>query len=175
LWAPGGQVNKSVVNVMVATKKKQKKTGRKSSNSTGKASKTSARKTAHKSIAKAERKTTGRPSLVLSVPLSTSSILPPPTNQDRTVFSIDVGSISGETTIGDLIVAFPRTRDVLMKHGLRFDVEEAGYLYMTLNVFSAIHGLASNNLIQELHTASKEPSPQPPAQVLRPLAATPSP
>src|SRR6266700_3221063 len=75
------------------------------------------------------------------------------------------------TTIGDLIVAFPRTRDVLMKHGLRFDVEQAGYLYMTLSVFSAIHGLTTNNLVQELHLASKDPPPQPSAQQLRPIPA----
>jgi hypothetical protein len=91
----------------------------------------------------------------------------------RPVFSIEIGSIGGETTIGDLIVAFPRTRDVLMKHGLRFDVEEAGYLYMTLNVFSAIHGLTTNTLVQELHTASKEP-PLPPAAPLRPIITAPT-
>jgi hypothetical protein len=92
----------------------------------------------------------------------------------RPVFSIEIGSIGGETTIGDLIVAFPRTRDVLMKHGLRFDVEEAGYLYMTLNVFSAIHGLTTNTLVQELHTASKEPPPPPAAQPLRPIMTAPT-
>ncbi len=88
------------------------------------------------------------------------------------VFSIEIGSIDGNTTIGDLIVAFPRTRDVLMKHGLRFDVEEAGYLYMTLNVFSAIHGLATNNLVQELHAASKDPPLQSNPQQLRSIVAT---
>jgi hypothetical protein len=87
----------------------------------------------------------------------------------RPVFSIKIGSIGGDTTIGDLIVAFPRTRDVLVKHGLRFDVEEAGYLYMTLNVFSAIHGLTSNSLVQELHAASKESPPQPTQPQLRPV------
>jgi hypothetical protein len=92
----------------------------------------------------------------------------------RPVFSIEIGSIGGDTTIGDLIVAFPRTRDVLMKHGLRFDVEEAGYLYMTLNVFSAIHGLTTNSLVQELHTASKEPPPQPTPPQLRPLTPVPT-
>jgi len=75
---------------------------------------------------------------------------------DSRVFTIEIDSIRAETTIGDLIVAFPRTRDVLMKHGLSFDVEEAGYLYMTLNVFSAIHGLAIAGLLQELDVASKE-------------------
>jgi len=78
------------------------------------------------------------------------------TFDDSRVFTIELDSIRAETTIGDLIVAFPRTRDVLMKHGLRFDVEEAGYLYMTLNVFSAIHGLVLTGLLQELDVASKE-------------------
>jgi hypothetical protein len=80
---------------------------------------------------------------------------------DLQIFTIEIDSIRAETTIGDLIVAFPKTRDVLMKHGLSFDVEEAGYLYMTLNVFSAIHGLVLAGLLQELDVASKE-MPLPP-------------
>lgn len=92
----------------------------------------------------------------------------------RPIFSIEIGSIGGDTTIGDLIVAFPRTRDVLMKHGLRFDVEEAGYLYMTLNVFSAIHGVPTHNLVQELHIASKEPPPQTASPPIRPMVAAPT-
>lgn len=92
--------------------------------------------------------------------------LPTQALDDSRVFTIEIDSIRAETTIGDLIVAFPRTRDVLMKHGLRFDVEEAGYLYMTLNVFSAIHGLVLTGLLQELDVASKE-------MPLPPLAAPP--
>jgi hypothetical protein len=91
---------------------------------------------------------------------------------DSRVFTIEIDSIRAETTIGDLIVAFPRTRDVLMKHGLRFDVEEAGFLYMTLNVFSAIHGLALTGFLQELDVASKE-MPLPP--LAAPLRQIPSP
>src|SRR5437879_13894254 len=83
------------------------------------------------------------------------------TFDDSRVFTIELDSIRAETTIGDLIVAFPRTRDVLMKHGLSFDVEEAGYLYMTLNVFSAIHGLALTGFLEELDVASRE-MPLPP-------------
>lgn len=90
-----------------------------------------------------------------SVPLSTRPS-PPQAFDESRVFTIEIDSIRAETTIGDLIVAFPRTRDVLMKHGLRFDVEEAGYLYMTLNVFSAIQGLGLTGLLQELDVASKE-------------------
>jgi hypothetical protein len=111
---------------------------------------------------------------ILSALAPSSPVPPPDSLPDQRVFSIEIGTISGDTTIGDLIVAFPRTRDVLMKHGLRFDVEEAGYLYMTLNVFSAIHGLAANTLVQELHTASKEPPLQSNPQQLHPIIVAPT-
>src|SRR3989442_2985732 len=93
---------------------------------------------------------------------------------DSRVFTIEIDSIRAETTIGDLLVAFPRTRDVLMKHGLSFDVEEAGYLYMTLNVFSAIHGLALTGLLQELDIASKEMPLPPLAPPLRQIVPPPT-
>lgn len=94
---------------------------------------------------------------------------------DSRVFTIEIDSIRAETTIGDLIVAFPRTRDVLMKHGLRFDVEEAGYLYMTLNVFSAIQGLVLTGLLQELDVASKEmPLPPLAAPIVRQIVTPPT-
>ena len=99
---------------------------------------------------------------------------PSQTMHDPRVFTIEIDSIRAETTIGDLIVAFPRTRDVLMKHGLRFDVEEAGYLYMTLNVFSAIHGLALTGFLQELDVASKEMPLPPLAAPLRPIPSPPT-
>jgi len=100
--------------------------------------------------------------------------LPSQTMDDSRVFTIEIDSIRAETTIGDLIVAFPRTRDVLMKHGLRFDVEEAGYLYMTLNVFSAIHGLALTGFLQELDVASKEMPLPPLAAPVRQIASPPT-
>jgi hypothetical protein len=93
---------------------------------------------------------------------------------DSRIFTIEIDSIRAETTIGDLIVAFPRTRDVLMKHGLRFDVEEAGYLYMTLNVFSAIQGLVLTGLLQELDVASKEMPLPPLAAPVRPIIPPPA-
>jgi len=99
---------------------------------------------------------------------------PSQTFDDSRVFTIEIDSIRAETTIGDLIVAFPRTRDVLMKHGLRFEVEEAGYLYMTLNVFSAIHGLALTGLLQELDVASKEMPLPPLAPPLRQIVPPPT-
>lgn len=73
---------------------------------------------------------------------------------------ISVDGIGGETVIGDLIVIFPRTREVLQKHGLRLDVEQAGDIYMTLNAFAAFQGIKTENLIQELKEASKQPPPQ---------------
>jgi hypothetical protein len=120
----------------------------------------------------------------LSKPAEKSSILPSISLQSRPllsqipdnsrVFTIEIDSIRAETTIGDLIVAFPRTRGVLMKHGLRFDVEEAGYLYMTLNVFSAIHGLVLTGLLQELDVASKELPLPPLAAPIRQIAPPPT-
>lgn len=107
------------------------------------------------------------------IPVS-PQISPSKTVDDSRVFTIEIDSIRAETTIGDLIVAFPRTRDVLMKHGLRFDVEEAGYLYMTLNVFSAIHGLALTGFLQELDVASKEMPLPPLAAPVRQIASPPT-
>lgn len=148
---------------------------------TNKSKKTKPKKSVRKPV-KTEKKTPAKPapkpiSKTITVPIlhaqiarEPSAIVLPP-NQ---VFSISLGTISGDTTIGDLIVAFPRTRDVLMKHGLRFDVEEAGYLYMTLNVFSAIHGIATHNLVQELDVASKAPPPIPLAvPPVRPIPTAP--
>jgi hypothetical protein len=113
----------------------------------------------------------GPPATSISSPARPS---PSQTMVDSRVFTIEIDSIRAETTIGDLIVAFPRTRDVLMKHGLRFDVEEAGYLYMTLNVFSAIHGLALTGFLQELDVASKEMPLPPLAAPVRQIASPPS-
>lgn len=96
------------------------------------------------------------------------------TPETRPAFDITLSDIDGDTTIGDLLVVFPRTRDVLFKHGVSFDVEEAGYVYMTLNVFSALHGVKINNLIDELVIASKEvlTQPQQPPQASKPLSVT---
>lgn len=112
-----------------------------------------------------------------SAPSVSSPARPMPSQiiDDSRVFTIEIDSIRAETTIGDLIVAFPRTRDVLMKHGLTFDVEQAGYLYMTLNVFSAIHGLALTGFLQELDVASKEmPLPPLAAPPVRQIASPPT-
>jgi len=84
---------------------------------------------------------------------------------------ISVDRIERETVIGDLIVVFPRTRNVLQKHGLRLDVEHAGDIYMTLDAFAALQGVKTENLIQELTEASKQP---PPAQQMPQLVTPPT-
>ena len=122
---------------------------------------------------KSAPKPTNKGAMAQTIPsLAQSST--PQTFDDSRVFTIELDSIRAETTIGDLIVAFPRTRGVLMKHGLRFDVEEAGYLYMTLNVFSAIHGLVLTGLLQELDVASKELPLPPLAPPLRQIIPPPT-
>jgi len=158
--------------LMIMTKKKTRSNKAKSKKVSKKINKqTSARnqKRQRKSLSKVVVKGPIAPSLPLQARPS-----PPQALDDSRVFTIEIDSIRAETTIGDLIVAFPRTRDVLMKHGLRFDVEEAGYLYMTLNVFSAIHGLVLTGLLQELDIASKElplpPLAPPIRQVISPPA-----
>jgi hypothetical protein len=126
---------------------------------------------------KSERKPLSKPADKSPISPGVASLAQPAPSQsldDSRVFTIEIDSIRAETTIGDLIVAFPKTRDVLMKHGLSFDVEEAGYLYMTLNVFSAIHGLALTGLLQELDVASKELPLPPLAAPIRQIVPPPT-
>src|SRR6266581_1538178 len=73
---------------------------------------------------------------------------------------ISIQNIRGETAIGDLLVAFPRTREVLVRNGLRLEAEDAGDIYMTVDAFSALNGLKSQTLVQELIIVAKEPPPQ---------------
>jgi hypothetical protein len=82
---------------------------------------------------------------------------------------IAIDRIEGETILGDLMVVFPRTRDVLKRHGLNLDVEEAGDIYMSLEAFAALKGLKAETLVEELETASKELPPQPAPAVVTPV------
>jgi hypothetical protein len=85
---------------------------------------------------------------------------------------LTIENIRGETTIGDLLVSFPRTREVLVKMGLRLEAEDAGDIYMTLDAFSAMNGLKTQSLLEELVEVAKEPLPQQPmAQVVGPTVA----
>jgi hypothetical protein len=78
----------------------------------------------------------------------------------REHYRITIENIRGDTAIGDLLVAFPRTREVLVKKGLRLEAEDAGDIYMNLDAFSAMNGLKTENLVQELVETAKEPASQ---------------
>jgi hypothetical protein len=75
---------------------------------------------------------------------------------------ISVQNIRGETAIGDLLVAFPRTREVLVRNGLRLEAEDAGDIYMTLDAFSAMNGLKMESLVHDIVDIAKEPPVQQP-------------
>jgi hypothetical protein len=79
---------------------------------------------------------------------------------------ITVENIRGETVIGDLLVAFPRTREVLVRNGLRLEAEDAGDIYMTLDAFSALNGLRTESLVQDLVVIAREPIIQQPVPQL---------
>ena len=78
----------------------------------------------------------------------------------REVVTLTIQSIRGETAIGDLLVAFPRTREVLVRNGLRLEADDAGDIYMTLDAFSAMNGLKTENLVQDIVIIAKEPPVQ---------------
>jgi hypothetical protein len=81
---------------------------------------------------------------------------------ERPSFKINIDRIHGGTVLGDLMVVFPRTREVLKKYGLNLEVEEAGDIYMSLEAFTALKGLKTESVIEELEAASKAP-PTPPS------------
>ncbi len=81
--------------------------------------------------------------------------------REKPNFKIMIERIHGGTVVGDLMVVFPRTRDVLKKYGLNLEVDEAGDIYMSLEAFAALKGLKTELFIQELEAASKEPPPTP--------------
>jgi D-aminopeptidase len=90
--------------------------------------------------------------------------------QVRERYVITVENIRGDTAIGDLIVTFPRTRDVLARKGLRLEAEDAGDIYMTLDVFSAMNGLETANLVQEIVEVAKEPIAPAPQMAVAPIS-----
>ncbi len=90
----------------------------------------------------------------------------PGSSREGTGFKIAVDQIDGDTIIGDLLVVFPRTREVFQKYGLRLDVEDAGDIYMTLDAFAAMQGIKTETLIRDLTEASREPPPQAPVPTL---------
>jgi hypothetical protein len=90
----------------------------------------------------------------------------------REHYRITIENIRGDTAIGDLLVSFPRTREVLVRKGLRLEAEDAGDIYMSLDAFSAMNGLKTESLVQELVETAKAPAFQPPAVQLAAPPAT---
>src|SRR5213080_2028757 len=112
------------------------------------------------------------PKKPLSVPAKIvvqASRVEPPSGER---FSITVGNIRGDTSIGDLLVTFPRTREVLVRKGLRLEADDAGDIYMTLDAFSAMNGLKTEKLVLDIVEVAKEPIPQPPVPQLASTPAT---
>ncbi len=83
--------------------------------------------------------------------------VPPEIVREKPSFKIMIERIHGGTVVGDLMVVFPRTRDVLKKYGLNLEVDEAGDIYMSLEAFAALRGLKTELFLQELEAASKMP------------------
>ena len=113
---------------------------------------------------KAETKHLATPTPLVQHPLPVE----PPAREH---YRITIEDIRGDTAIGDLLVAFPRTREVLVKKGLRLEAEDAGDIYMNLDAFSAMNGLKTESLVQELVETAKEPPSQLPAIQLAPPPA----
>ena len=104
---------------------------------------------------KAEAKRLATPTPLVQPPL----MVEPPAREH---YRITIESIRGDTSIGDLLVAFPRTREILVQKGLRLDAEDAGDIYMNIDAFSAMNGLKTESLVQELVETAKEPPSQMP-------------
>jgi hypothetical protein len=81
--------------------------------------------------------------------------------REKPDFKIMIERIHSGTVLGDMMVVFPRTRDVLKKYGLNLEVDEAGDIYMSLEAFAALKGLNTESFIRELEAASRVPSPTP--------------
>ncbi len=118
-----------------------------------------------KTLRRAETKHLSTPT-----PLVRQPLLVEPSAKEH--YRITIENIRGDTVIGDLLVAFPRTREVLVKKGLRLEAEDAGDIYMNLDAFSAMNGLKTESLVQELVETAKEPVFQPaPVQLAAPPVA----
>lgn len=106
-----------------------------------------------------KRLETRRPAIPATVVRQPPQAEPPA----RESFRITIEDIRGDTAIGDLLVSFPRTREVLVRKGLRLEAEDAGDIYMNLDAFSAMNGLKTESLLQELVETARELTPQAPA------------
>ena len=110
------------------------------------------------------KKTVRKPEMVrlLADPASVTPLPIRVESFDQPVPKVTIENIRGDTAIGDLLVAFPRIREVLVGKGLKLEAEEAGDIYMTLDAFSAMNGLRTDSLVEEVVNVAKIAPPQPP-------------
>src|SRR5713226_1005722 len=121
-------------------------------------------------VGRVKKKTETKKPPALAPQVAQKPIKVEPPARERYVITAE--SIRGDTAIGDLLVTFPRTRDVLVRKGLRLEAEDAGDIYMTLDAFSAMNGLKTEILVLDVVEVAKEPLPQSPvAQLVAPSAA----
>ena len=142
---------------------KKKNTPVKTKKKTAKRTKLAKRAKAQVALKKSEKKMTDSPLSIQQVVR-----IEPPVQE---LVRITIENIRGETPIGDLLVSFPRTRDVLVRNGLRLEAEDAGDIYMTIEAFAALNGLKTESLVQDIVIIAKEP---PPHQPVPALAAAPA-
>ncbi len=132
----------------------------------GKARKTSKKRAGKEKKAKRQKPVpnTAKPARTVKPALRARPAPTPPNPQkdqptERPNFEIIIDRIHGGTVLGDLMVVFPRTREVLKKYGLNLEVDEAGDIYMSLEAFAALKGFKTESVILELEAASREPPP----------------
>ena len=142
---------------------KKKNTRGKAKKKTGSKEKTTKRPKAKAAPKKAESRRADSPTLVQQLPRVEQPAREP--------IRITIRNIRGETAVGDLLVAFPRTREVLVRNGLRLEAEDAGDIYLTLDAFSAMNGVKTESLVEDLIDIASEPPVQ---QPLPQLAAAPA-
>ena len=121
----------------------------------------------HREIGKSKKTEAKRLSAVAASIVQRSETRAEPQVRERPVITLE--NIRGETVIGDLLVAFPWTREVLVRKGLGLGAEDAGYIYMSLEAFSAMNGLSVENLVEDVVVVAKEPPSQ---QLVQPLVAS---
>lgn len=108
------------------------------------------------------KKTVGKPRISIA-PTELAQVTPLPIRVEpfeKPLLKVTVENIRGDTAIGDLLVAFPRIREILVGKGLKLEAEEAGDIYMTLDAFSAMNGLRTESLVEEVVAVAKFTPPQ---------------
>lgn len=130
------------------------------------------RKTVKKSSPKHRENEKSRKGKTKKLPARSSPVVASEVKAERIVKErvvVTLETIRGETAIGDLLVAFPWTREILVKKGLRLEAEDAGDIYMSLEAFSMMNGLNTEGLVEDVVMVARDPpSAQPVPSMLAP-------